>query len=235
MVFKRRDKRSWGRVILETVWPRGGWTRAAYYVNHRLRRLPDAPHRIARGIFAGIFISFSPLFGLHFAAAAFLAWVMRGNILAALMATFVGNPITFPFIAAFGVEFGNYLLGRPGEMAPLEIFSAFTQAGAEFWNNISGVFGDQPVHWDRLHRFFRSVYLPYLVGGILPGIIGGMVGYYVSLPLIGAYQNLRKKKLREKLEKRIAAREAAALAAGGVIDKKTSGHAKADTDTKSKG
>ncbi|WP_050525604.1 DUF2062 domain-containing protein [Pseudorhodobacter aquimaris] len=219
MVFKRRDKRSWLRLVIEALWPRGGWNRAAIYMKHRLRRLPDAPHRIARGIFAGIVISFSPLFGLHFAGAAFLAWVMRGNILAALMATFVGNPITFPFIAAFGVELGNYLLGHPRVMSPLEIFADFGRAGAEFWHNVSSIFTDDVAHWDRLHRFFFRVYLPYLVGGILPGVIAGIVGYYISLPLIIAYQNRRKKKLRDLLERRLAKRDAE-MAEGGeeVID-----------------
>lgn len=207
MVFKRRDKRGWFRVIGEGLWPRGGWTRAAHYMKHRLRRLPDAPHRIARGIFAGIFISFTPLFGFHFAGAAFLAWVMRGNILASLMATFVGNPITFPFIAAFGVEFGNYLLGHPGVMSPLEIFSDFGQASAEFWRNITSLFTGELAHWDRLHKFFFRVYLPYLLGGIAPGMLAGIVGYYLSLPVIIAYQNRRKKKLRDRLLKRVAQRE----------------------------
>lgn len=209
MVFKRRDKRSWLRVIGEALWPRGGWARAAHYMKHRLRRLPDQPHRIARGILAGVFISFSPLFGLHFAAAAFLAWVMRGNIIASLMATFVGNPITFPFIAAFGVEFGNYLLGHPGVMSPLEIFSDFGQAGAEFWRNVTSLFTSDVAHWDRLHQFFFRVYLPYLLGGIIPGLVAGIAAYYLSLPVIIAYQNRRKKKLRDRLAKRIAQREAA--------------------------
>lgn len=206
MVFKRRNKRSWGRAFTEALWPRGGWTRAAHYMKHRLRRLPDAPHRIARGIFAGVFISFTPLFGLHFAGAAFLAWVMRGNILASLMATFVGNPITFPFIAAFGVELGNWLLGHPGVMSPLEIFSDFGRASAEFWRNITSLFSDDVAHWDRLHRFFLRVYLPYLLGGFILGVVGGISSYYISLPVILAYQSRRKKKLRDRLAKRLAAR-----------------------------
>jgi uncharacterized protein (DUF2062 family) len=223
MVFKRRNKRTWGRTAAEALWPRGGWTRAAHYMKHRLRRLPDAPHRIARGIFAGVFISFSPLFGLHFGAAAFLAWVMRGNILASLMATFVGNPITFPFIAAFGVELGNWMLGHPGVMSPLEIFSDFGQAGAEFWQNIISLFSSEPAHWDRLHRFFFRVYLPYLLGGVLLGIIGGIAGYYVSLPVILAYQNRRKKKLRDRLEKRLAQREVGAQRENGSNTKEDAG------------
>ncbi|HKK86405.1 MAG TPA: DUF2062 domain-containing protein, partial [Roseovarius sp.] len=93
MVFKRRDKRPLWKAVADFLWPRGGWTRAFHYVKHRLRRLPDPPHRIARGIFAGIFVTFSPFFGLHFFLAASLAWVMRGNIVASLLSTFVGNPL----------------------------------------------------------------------------------------------------------------------------------------------
>lgn len=210
MVFKRRNKRSWGRLIAEGFWPRGGWNRAATYMQHRLRRLPDAPHRIARGIFAGVFISFTPLFGLHFGAAALLAWIMRGNIVASLMATFVGNPVTFPFIAAFGVELGNWMLGHPGVMSPLAIFSDFGQAGAEFWQNTKSLFTPEVAHWDRLSRFFFRVYFPYLVGGTVLGLVGATASYYLSLPVIMAYQNRRKKKLRDRLARRIAAREAAA-------------------------
>ncbi len=235
MVFKRRNKRSWLRIFAEALWPKGGWNRAAIYMKHRLRRLPDVPHRIARGIFAGIFVSFSPLFGLHFTAAALLAWIMRGNILAALMATFVGNPITFPFIAAFGVELGNWLLGHPGVMSPLEIFSDFGQAGAEFWYNITSLFTGEVVHWDRLHRFFFRVYLPYLVGGILPGLVGAIAGYYISLPIIIAYQNRRKKKLRDRLAKRLADLGGGAAKIEGAAPKAETNNASGDDVAQTKG
>ena len=49
MVFKRRDRRSIWQILQETVYPRGGWARAASYISHRVRRLPDPPARIARG------------------------------------------------------------------------------------------------------------------------------------------------------------------------------------------
>ena len=34
--------------MLEFFWPRGGWGRAARYVQYRLHRLPDSPETIAR-------------------------------------------------------------------------------------------------------------------------------------------------------------------------------------------
>lgn len=88
LVFKRRDPKPFFRSLQEFVWPRGGWSRAIQYVNHRVRRLPDTPEKIARGIWAGVFTTFTPFYGLHFFVAMFFATIMRGNILASLMATF---------------------------------------------------------------------------------------------------------------------------------------------------
>jgi uncharacterized protein len=81
---------------------------------HRLRRLPDEPHRIARGVFAGVFVSSRRLFGLQFLSAALLAWVMRGNILAALLATFIGNPHHHTDHRLGSVELGHWMLGIEG-------------------------------------------------------------------------------------------------------------------------
>ena len=38
-----------------------------------------------------------------------------------------------------------------------------------------------------------------MIGGIIPGLICGMIGYYVSLPVIQAYQKGRKGRLKDKL------------------------------------
>ena len=72
---------------------------------------PIRPHRIARGIFAGVFTTFTPFFGLHFVVAAILARLMRGNILAALLATFFGNPLTYVPIGVVSLKTGHFLLG----------------------------------------------------------------------------------------------------------------------------
>ena len=114
MVFKRRDRRSVFQTVLNFLWPRGGWVRAFEYVKHRVRRLPDTPEKIARGIWAGVFVTFTPFFGLHFLLAWGIAVVMRGNVLASLLATFFGNPLTYVPIAATSLWFGHRLLGgRP--------------------------------------------------------------------------------------------------------------------------
>ncbi len=191
--------------MTEFFYPRGGWGRALSYMRHRLGRLPDAPHRIARGIFAGIFVSFSPLFGFHFILSALVAWAIGGNVVASLIATFFGNPLTFPIIMTVSIEFGNWILGNDGGMPLPQVVAAFARASVEFWHNMQAMVTEDVPHWDNLARFFHRVFLPYLIGGILPGFICGLGGYYLSLPVIGAYQKRRKKKLRERIDKLRAA------------------------------
>ncbi|MFC2969916.1 DUF2062 domain-containing protein [Acidimangrovimonas pyrenivorans] len=201
MVFKRRSKRSWAQAIGHAIYPRGGWIRAVSYIIHRLRRLPDKPHRIARGIAAGIVVSFTPFFGFHFVIAVCLAWLMRGNMVAALLATFVGNPLTFPLIMTVSVELGSRILHLPGGMPLHSIVDAFAGASVELWDNLLALFTAEAPHWDNLIRFFHRVFWPYFIGGLGPGIVAALAGYYLSLPVIGAYQKRRQKKLMERVEK----------------------------------
>ncbi len=199
-MFKRRTQRSLTQKVVTVFYPRGGWMRAAGYVIHRLRRLPDAPERIAVGVGAGIAASFTPLFGFHFFLAALVAWSFRGNIFASLLSTFFGNPVTFPFIVVGSIGLGSWILGLEHAMSAGEVMKAFGAASSEITTNVGALFSDRPVYWGRLLRFFHQVFLPYLLGGVLLGAIAGVIGYFASLPLIRAYQARRRKKLRERFE-----------------------------------
>ncbi len=202
MVLKRRDRRTPVNALSEFFYPKGGWRRAGSYVMHRLRRLPDPPHRIARGVAAGVFMSFTPLFGLHLLGAAALAWAMRGNILAALLGTFAGNPLTTPLIMAVSVEVGTWMLDRQSGMQLPQILSAFGYASVELWYNFMAIFTASTMHWDSLIVFFDRVFWPYMIGGIAPGVVAAVISYYLTLPVIGAYQKLRTKRLMDRVEKR---------------------------------
>jgi hypothetical protein len=184
------------------VYPSGGFRRAIQYLRLRLTRLPDGPHRIARGVFAGVFMSFTPFFGIHFLLAAGLAWAIRGNILAAMLATFVGNPLTTPFIALTSVEFGQWLMGIEKPLSVLSIVAAFSHAGAELWQNFRAIFTGDPTRWASLKDFFDTFFLPYLIGGLLSGLLIGLLCYWGTIPLVGAYQRLRAGKLRERIARR---------------------------------
>lgn len=201
MVFKRRDKRPLWQIALEFVYPKGGWTRAFYYVRHRLNRLPDSPERIARGLSVGVFAAFTPLFGLHFILALGLAKIFRGNLLSSLMGTFIGNPITFVPIAVASLRIGDFMLGRTLDREIDEtVGHQFINAWLDLWRNMRAVFNHNPQNWEHLASFFDRVFLPYLIGGIIPGVVAGLIVYYLSVPVIRAYQNRRIERLRKKIE-----------------------------------
>lgn len=206
MVFKRRTARSLPEWAREMVYPKGGFRRAIQYVMHRMRRLPDQPERVARGFAAGVFISFTPFFGFHFLGSIAIAWALRGNILAALLGTFVGNPVTTPIIAITSVGLGQWMLGIPGVLELPQIARAFGQAGNQLWDNATAIFTDKVMHWDRLIDFFHEIYLPYMIGGILPGIAVSLIFYWLTVPLVRAYQRMRAHQAAERAVKRSSCR-----------------------------
>lgn len=201
LVFKRRDPKPFFRALLEVLWPRGGWGRAFHYVKHRVRRLPDEPERIARGIWAGVFTTFMPYYGLHFLIAAFIATVMRGNILAALMATFFGNPLTYVPIGVISLQTGHWLLGSEMTEEHERSFGGkFIDAGGDLWQNLVAVLTGQPQDWSGLVLFYDEIFFPYMVGGIIPGIVTATICYYLTVPVIRAYQKRRKGVIKAKFE-----------------------------------
>ena len=198
MVFKRRDRRPIWQIVADFVYPRGGWGRAFEYVKHRVRRLPDTPERISRGVWAGVFTAFTPFYGLHFLVAFLIAKLMRGNILAALMGTFFGNPLTYIPIGVTALETGYFMTGRRSEID--SVGRNFARAFGDLWFNIKAIFTKDVAQWDYIFSFYYEVFFPYMVGGIIPGIISATAVYMISVPLITAYQNRRRKRLRAKLE-----------------------------------
>jgi uncharacterized protein (DUF2062 family) len=188
-------------MVAEFFWPRGGWTRAFHYVKHRMRRLPDTPEKIARGIFAGVFVVFTPFYGMHFFAAVLLAFILRGNFLASLLATFVGNPLTYVPIGLISIQTGYFLLDRPlGRHGDEENFARiFFHAARDLKDNVIALFTDVDADWSGLAIFYHDIFYPYMIGGIIPGLISGLVAYYVSVPLIRAYQARRRGALKKKL------------------------------------
>lgn len=218
MILKRRDRPRFWQRAREFFAPRKGFWRGFGYIGKRMRRLPDSPHRIALGFACGAFASFSPFFTLHFFLAAGLAWMVRGNILAALFGTIVGNPLTFPFISAMALWLGRWLMGRSDSGSNFEaITHAFAEAFNSIWATMQSWFGYGPSMLDGLLVFLDEVFLPYLIGGIIPGTICGLVCYYTIGPIVNAYQVRRRQKL-EKVQAKRRAEIDAEMDAYGIED-----------------
>lgn len=181
------------------LYPRGGWARAFHYVKHRVRRLPDSPERIARGIWAGVFTTFTPFYGFHFLVAFLIARIMRGNILAAIMATFFGNPLTYVPIGVISLQTGHWLLGTGrGDVSGRSFGGKFVDAWRDLKFNFMTLFNDNVPDWDGLTAFYHQIFYPYMIGGLIPGVITASICYYLSVPLIHAYKKRRIARIRAK-------------------------------------
>ena len=199
-MFKRRTPKTWIIWFWHLLWPVGGWNRAFEYIKYRLKRLPDSPKRIAVGISAGVFASLTPFYGLHFIIAIIIAKLLRGNILAALSGTFFGNPLTYVPIGIISLNIGHLIMGtnQPASDQTIEIFIG---AWNDFGDNLVALFVNEPTTWERSVVFLNTVFTPYLVGCIVPGLLVSLLSYYLCFPLILAFKNRRKNVIFKKLSK----------------------------------
>ena len=192
-MFKRRERRSVFRFFYEVVFSLKGISRAIEYVGIRLKRIPDTPHKISLGMSCGIFASFTPLFGLHFLIAGLLSYVFRANVLASLIGTFVGNPITFPIITVFNLKLGEWILGSneysSGDGG--KIFEGFLDFIFLIYKSFftEGLIGENSV--PRMNEFLNGVFIPYSLGGLILGI--SLLLYLIFFKTSGF--NLSKKEI----------------------------------------
>ena len=204
-MFKRRERRSIFRFFYEVVFSLKGITRAIEYVGIRLKRIPDTPHKISLGMSCGIFASFTPLFGLHFLIAGLLSYVLRANVLASLIGTFIGNPITFPIITVFNLKLGEWILGSneysSGDGG--KIFEGFLDFIFLIYKSLftEGLIGENSV--PRMNEFLYGVFIPYSIGGLILGISIAIISYLLLRPLVSTYQKKRDSLKARRLKKKL--------------------------------
>jgi uncharacterized protein (DUF2062 family) len=172
MLFQRRDKPALTERVRTLLWPRRGWRRSWQYIIKRILRLSGTPHAIALGFAAGVFVSFTPFIGLHFATALALAWLTGGNLIGAALGTFFGNPLTFPIIWATTFQLGNWMLGKA--------------ASVPFHFNVSKSLLNES--FDALWPLIK----PMAVAGIPLGIIFAIGFYFPVRAVVVAYQKRRR-------------------------------------------
>lgn len=196
-MFRRRNPLPTLRWLQGLLWPRTGWRRFFVYYLRRLTRLSGTPHNIAAGVASGAAISFTPFVGLHVVLGALLALIVRGNLLAMMAGTLIGNPWTFPFIWVASYEVGQYLLGgHAGGVQPAPWSFADVAGYVAAVARQASTDGPWPMV-KHLATDLRVVAWPMLVGGIPLGIITGLLIYFPLARAIGFYQLARQRR-REK-------------------------------------
>lgn len=131
--------------------------------------LHESPHRTALAFAVGVFIAFSPTYGLHTVSVIFLAWLFRLNFFAVLAGALINNPWTI--VPILGVTFwtGFAVLGMP-------------QSPSFTWNDLS---------LEALYETVLPYALPFFLGGFLLSLVGAFLSYPVALALISKYRRIK--------------------------------------------
>lgn len=200
-MFARRTKRKLSQSLRNAVWPRTGWRRAFVYFWKRILRLSSSPYAVAAGGAAGVFSAFSPFLGLHIVIALALAFVLRGNMLAAALGTTVANPLTIPLMWAASYEVGSFITGAEGGsgVAPHHEAARRAAMGGE----------------DMLEAGLAAVWpilKPTLIGSIPLGLIAAALAFVALRGAVGGLQERRHQRRAERTAARLA--EDAAMADG---------------------
>jgi uncharacterized protein (DUF2062 family) len=178
MLFKRRDKPSYGERVRVALWPRRSWGRSLRYVGKRVLRLSATPHAIAAGFAAGAMVSFTPFVGFHFIMAGVFAFLIGGNVLASAFGTAVGNPLTFPFLWASSYRLGRWILGSSvTHQAP-------THLGVDL----------RSQSWEAVWPVLK----PMLVGAVPLGLIAWVIFYFVVRAIVRSFQEARRRRFAER-------------------------------------
>lgn len=175
MLFRRREAESLIERMRVHLWPRRSWTRSSRYVVYRLRRLSDTPHAVALGFAIGVFTATTPFLGTHMVVAALLAWIIGGSVVAALLGTFLGNPLTYPLLWYSTYEVGNLMLR--GKMVQKQI----DLSGGIFQKSLEQL-------WPILK--------PMTLGSIPVGLALALLSYVLVKPMVEAYKHRRRRELK---------------------------------------
>jgi uncharacterized protein (DUF2062 family) len=147
----------------------------------RLVNLRASPHDIALGCAIGAFVSITPLLGVQTILAIAIALLFRASVPAAVAGTFVGNPLSWPFIWVSTYFMGLHIVGLDGVFDP-----------AAVQRNIMLLWGAllerSPQLLDTTTALLWPLLWPMLAGSLPLGLLTAAVVYYISRHVVRVWR-----------------------------------------------
>jgi len=126
-----------------------------------LLTLDSHPGHISMGFAVGVFISFTPLFGLHSILAIVAAFLLRINKVTCLTGSWVNTPLTVVPVLMASYQLGESILGHQPEKIILK-----------------------DLNWSYGLELLESHGAPILIGSSIIGFVAALVSYAVLYYLI---------------------------------------------------
>ena len=123
----------------------------------KILSLDAHPGHISVGFAVGVFISFTPFFGLHTPLAIALAFIFRLNKLTCITGAWVNTPLTVVPVLVASYNLGRYLRGKPGRELAFK-----------------------SLDWHSLQPYAKSI----LLGSSILGFIAAIAAYFICYWLV---------------------------------------------------
>ncbi|MDH5542189.1 MAG: DUF2062 domain-containing protein [Nitrospinota bacterium] len=132
------------------------------------------PGRIASAVAVGVFIAWFPIVGTHTVMAIGAAWIFRLSTALVFVGNFLNNPFTMipMFLSGFWV--------------------GLAVTGTE------DVSIDWTMNMETLIEIGKVFFIPFCIGNILLGIVGGVITYFLILHAVRKYRALHAAQLNEE-------------------------------------
>jgi uncharacterized protein (DUF2062 family) len=138
----------------------------------------DPPWRLALSLAIGVFISFTPFYGLQTLLSIALALVLRLNRAATVAGTWINLPWFAPLVYAGALKIGTLVVPDPQGTRGAWLAYLLERPGSLSWQ-------DLPV-------LLNQMSLPLLVGTTVLGGLAGIVTYILALGLIVRHRARRR-------------------------------------------
>lgn len=130
-------------------------TRSFRALLRQVLHLQESPQRTALAFALGVFIAFSPAYGLHTAMVVLCTWLFGLNFLALLTGALVNNPWTVIPILGATYWTGAFLLGRTDQPS----------------------FDWQDMSFSGIYQQVLPYAAPFVLGGLVLSVLGALVSY----------------------------------------------------------
>jgi uncharacterized protein (DUF2062 family) len=139
---------------------------------HHILHTQDTAHRLAMGAAIGMFIAWTPTFGVQMVLAVALATLFRANKAVTIPMVWLTNPVTNVPIYAFAYAFGHFLLTGTWAVDPnltRRMMNLMTQTiGFDFYHT---------AYWSNLSNLILQVGIDLWLGGVILGLLFALVTY----------------------------------------------------------
>jgi uncharacterized protein len=141
----------------------------------KLVTLRDTPHAIAGGVAIGVFIGFTPLFGIKTLLSLGIAYLLRCNPIAAVIAVSLHDVVTplWPFLLRLEYDIGFWLLSNPHHFPPKM--------------EMHHIHVGEMLKWTT----FFHVGFPLLLGSLFLAAPAALIFYFVLLAILKAREARR--------------------------------------------